>query len=104
MAERQTREGEVVELPPEQYRHYLRCIQRLEPSTCRVISEAAAAQLAAVGAKRNLEAVKTELFEGAVDVDIGTMLAWMKKINSKTMRRAVKQLQTIDATALSRVA
>lgn len=103
MAERQYREDEIVELPPVQYKHYLRVLQRLEPSACKSIAETASGVLESVGAKTDLSKATTELFEGALDIDVGSMLTWMKKINNpKLHKRAVKQLQTIHATAMSR--
>lgn len=104
MAERQMREGEIVELPPNQYRHYLRVLQRLEPAACRAIAETAAGHLGRLGKKTDPTKATTELFDGALDVDVGTMLSWMAKVNNpKEHRRAIKQLIVIQATAASRV-
>lgn len=105
MAERQTRADEIVELPPNQYRHNLRMMQRLDPGACRAVADTAAAQLASIGVKTDPSRVKTELFDGAVDCDLGSLMAWMKKVNdANKYKRAVRQLQTIEATARSRCA
>lgn len=104
MAERVAREEEIVELPANQYRHNLRVLQRLDPAACRSVAEAAAAQLASIGIKADPSKVTNELYDGAVDIDLGSMLTWMKKVNDpKKHKRAIKQLQTIYATAMSRV-
>ena len=101
MAERQYVEGVVVELSKEQLRHYLRMINRIAPESAKAIAESASMHLARLGVARDLSKSRVEAFDGALSMDVGTLLTWMSKIQTEH-KRAIVQLVTLDASASTR--
>jgi hypothetical protein len=102
MAARQALENEIIELRDDQLTYYLRMIDRIDPASAAAIAEATSRQLKLLKKARDKSKAKRVPFEGALNFDTASLLAWVAKITRGGLRSAVKQLQTIDATAAAR--
>lgn len=101
MADRSSLDNVVVQLPSEQMTHYLRVINRVLPEQAKSIADISLENLTRVKSKRDMSKAQVVPFDGALDVDIGTLLSWMKRVRRLT-RAAKAQLVILDASAALR--
>lgn len=98
-ADRRTRP---LELPPGQFDNVVRAIKNGSRDAVLQIRQATFDNLARLGVKRNKEAAVAGTPAGSDNVDVQSVIAWMRKIPSKDYKRAVRQLVALDATAVAR--
>lgn len=101
MANRARLPNEVIELPRSGFFNIIRLIHKLPLDHIAQIRSVTYETLKRLGVKRDLEKAVTAIPKGSSQVDVGTIVAWMRKIQAKD-KRAIRQLVAIDATVCKR--
>ncbi len=89
-----------IELPQNQFNNVIRMVRRSEAERVLVLRNATFNALKALGVKRDLSMVVVGMPTGSNQVDIGSVIAWVKKIKLSDTA-AIAQLLQIDATCVA---
>jgi RAB protein geranylgeranyltransferase component A len=89
-----------IELPQNQFNNVIRMVRRSEAERVLVLRNATFNALKALGVKRDTNMVVAGMPAGSNQVDIGSVITWVKKIK-KTDTAAIAQLLQIDATCVA---
>lgn len=101
---------ETLKLSDSHFLHFRRVITRMSPTQAAAFAERATAALEKLGVKPNASKSRPAVFEGALTVDVGSMLGWVDKVckprfdGDTDAADATHQLQILYATAKSRTA
>lgn len=98
MAQRQAAEGVIIELSDSSFLHFLRMLNRMEPSAAAAVAQISMQNLQRLKVKRDMTKARVESYAGDMNADVGTMLDWFAKVQPNH-RKAIKQLVTLDASA-----
>lgn len=101
MAQRQALENEIIVLPDSQFLHFRRTLNRVEPSTAKMVSEKSKEALTRLGLSRDMTKADPAPFDGALNIELASLLRWFEKVQI-TYKRAVGQLVVLDACAALR--
>jgi len=92
----------MLELPKNHFNNVIRAIKLGEIVRVREIRTATFNTLKRLGVERDLKCGIRKTPAGSDQVDIGSIVTWLKKITADDTA-AIKQLVTIDATACKRM-
>jgi len=92
---------QVVALDKQKFANVIRWINTGPVDRARSIREGSFRALKRLGVSRNMNKAQSDVPDGSDQVSVGTILAWMKRIESGH-RKAIRQLVAIDATCVAR--
>lgn len=103
MAQRQSLDGEILELRPDQFLFNMRMLNRIEVAAAAAVAAASLAALTQLGLSRDMTKARAVAFDGALNVDTASLLDWFNKIAKRPdCKNAVGQLVELDAAAALR--
>ena len=89
-------------LPDNQFNNIIRLVKMADLERVKHIKTATFLALKRLKAKRRVVNAKRKIPKGSDQVDIGSFITWMSKVQAVD-KKAIEQIVSIDATACRRV-